>query len=83
MGEREVAARKKSNEPNGSGGGGRARGGQGRQGRMGRTGPGRIRSHHGSKPATRTTIKRKSITNRNPKRNETNTRHKTKKYASA
>jgi hypothetical protein len=58
-------------------------GGQGRQGRQGRTGPGWARSHHGSKPMTRTTIKRNPIANRNPKQDETNTRHQTKKCASA
>jgi hypothetical protein len=63
--------------------GARAWGGQGRQGRAGQTGPGWARSHRGSKPTTRTTIKRKSIANRNPKQNETNTRHQTKKCASA
>jgi hypothetical protein len=43
MGERDVAAREKSNEPNGSGEGG-AGGGLGRQGRAGRAGPGRVTS---------------------------------------
>jgi hypothetical protein len=46
MGEREVDAREKSNEANGSGEGGRAWGGQGRTGRIG---PGwvtsRIKTH--------------------------------------
>jgi hypothetical protein len=66
MGEREVAAREKSNEANGSGGGGaRAWGGQGRAGRTGPSwaGLGWAGSHHGSKPTTRTTIKRNSIAN--------------------
>jgi hypothetical protein len=54
----------------------------------GRTGPGWaglgwVGSHYGSKPTTRTTIKRNSIANRNLKQNETNTRHQTKKCASA
>jgi hypothetical protein len=57
-------------------------------GAPGARGPDRARlsragSHRGSKPMTRTTIKRKSIANRNPKQNETNTRHQTKKCASA
>jgi hypothetical protein len=73
--DREVTAREKSNEPNGSGGR-RARGPD--WARLGRTGP-----HRGSKPTTRTTIKQNPIANRNPKRNETNTRHQTKKCASA
>jgi hypothetical protein len=67
------------------GGWGRAWGGQGAPGArgpdwagLGRTGP-----HRGSKPTTCTTIKRNPIANRNPKQNETNTRHQTKKCASA
>jgi hypothetical protein len=61
------------------------RGGQGRAGRAGpdRAGLGWAGSHHGSKPTTRTTIKRNPIVNRNPKQDETNTRHQTKKCASA
>jgi hypothetical protein len=46
MGEREVAAREKSNEANGSWRGGRAWGGLGRLGRAGRTGPGWARMGH-------------------------------------
>jgi hypothetical protein len=38
-----------------------------------RAGPGRDGPHRGSKLTTRTTTKRNPITNRNPKRNETNT----------
>jgi hypothetical protein len=57
--------------------------GVGRGARGARVGPGRAGSHHGSKPTTRTTIKRKSIANRNLKQNETNTQHQTKKCASA
>jgi hypothetical protein len=57
--------------------------GRGRRGRAGRAGLGWAGSHHGSKPTTRTTIKRNPIANRNPKQNETNTRHQTKKCASA
>jgi hypothetical protein len=52
---------------------------QGRQGRAGltvldRAGLGRARSHRGSKPTARTTTNRNSIANRNPKRDEMNTR---------
>jgi ribosomal protein L15 len=43
--------------------------GRGRQGRAGRAG-----SHRGSKPTTRTTTNQNPIANRNPKRDETNTR---------
>jgi hypothetical protein len=65
----------------GEGGGahmGRARGARGA-----RAGPGRAGPHRGSKPTTRTTTKRNPIVNRNPKWDETNTRHETKKCASA
>jgi hypothetical protein len=48
-----------------------------------RAGLGRAGPHRGSKPTARTTTKRSPIANRNPKRNETNTRHQTKKCASA
>jgi hypothetical protein len=37
-------------------------------------GPGRAGSHRGPKPTTRTTTNRNPIANRNPKRDETNTR---------
>jgi hypothetical protein len=37
----------------------------------------------GSKPTTRTTLKRAPIANRKPRRNETNTQHHTRKCASA
>jgi hypothetical protein len=86
MGEREIAARDKSNEANGSRGGGAhgvGRGARGARAGPGRTEPGWVGSHHGSKPTTRTTIKWKSIANQNPKQNETNTRHQTKKCALA
>jgi hypothetical protein len=65
--------------------GGRAWGGQGAPGACGpdRAGLGRTGPHRGSKPTTRTTIKRNPIANRNPKRNKTNTQHQTKKCASA
>jgi hypothetical protein len=39
-----------------------------------RAGPGRAGPLRGSKPTTRMTTKRNPIANRNPKRNETNTR---------
>jgi hypothetical protein len=60
----------------------------GRLGRAGWTGPGWARlgqavSHRGSKSTTRTTTKRNPIANRNPKLDETNTRHQIKKCASA
>jgi hypothetical protein len=57
--------------------------GRERQGHAGRAGPGRARPQRGSKPMTRMTTKRNTIANRNPKRDETNTRHQTKKCASA
>jgi hypothetical protein len=84
MGEREVATRDKSNEANGY----RGRGRMGWAGAAGAHGPDRAGlgwagSHRGSKPTTRTTIKRTPIANRKPKRNETNMRHQTKKCASA
>jgi hypothetical protein len=41
----------------------------------GRAEPGWAGSHRGSKPMTRTTIKRTPIANRKPRRNETNTQH--------
>jgi hypothetical protein len=59
-----------------------ARGTQGRAG-LGRAGLGWDEPLRGSKPTTRTTLKRAPIANRNPRRNETNTRHQTKKCASA
>jgi hypothetical protein len=65
----------------GEGGGarmGRAGGARGAQ-----AGPGRAGPHHRSKPTTRTTTKRNPIANQNPKRDKTNTRHQTKKCASA
>jgi hypothetical protein len=40
-------------------------------------------SQRGSKPTTRTTIKRTPIASRKPKQNKTNIRHQTKKCASA
>jgi hypothetical protein len=63
-------------------------GGGARMGRAGahgpgRAGPGRAMTHRGSKPTTRTTTKRNPFANRNPKRDETNTRHQTKKCSSA
>jgi hypothetical protein len=59
-----------------------------RRARPGRTGPGWAglgwaEPLRGSKPMTHTTFKRAPIANRNPRRNETNTRHQTKKCASA
>jgi hypothetical protein len=57
--------------------------GVGRGARGARAGPGRAGPHHGSKPTIRTTIKRTPIVTRNPRRYETNTRHQTKKCASA
>jgi hypothetical protein len=59
-----------------------ARAGPGRAG-LGWAGLGWTGSQRGSKPATRTTIKRTPIANRKPRRNETNTQHQTKKCASA
>jgi hypothetical protein len=70
--EREVAAPEKLNERKRPGGGGRAHGGRGARDGLGRTG--QAGSHRGSKPTTHTTTNRNLITNRNPKRNETNTR---------
>jgi hypothetical protein len=81
--EREVTAREKSNETNGSGEGGGARMGMAQGARGARAGPGWAGPQRGSKPTTRTTTKRNLIANRNPKRDETNTRHQTKKCASA
>jgi hypothetical protein len=57
--------------------------GVGRGARGARAGLDWAGSHRGLKPTTRMTIKRKSIANRNLKQNETNTRHQTKKCASA
>jgi hypothetical protein len=62
---------------------GEGRGDRGARAGPGRTGPGWAGPHHGSKPTTRSTIKRNPIANRNPKQNETNTRHQTKKCALA
>jgi hypothetical protein len=69
----------------------RGRGGGGRMGRWPGApgaGPGRARlgwagPFRGSKPTIRTTLKRAPVANRNPRQNETNTRHQTKKCASA
>jgi hypothetical protein len=59
-------------------------------GRQGRAGPGRTRLGlvgaeplRGSKLTARITIKRKSIANQKSRQNEMNTRHQTKKCASA
>jgi hypothetical protein len=53
------------------------------QARPGRAGLGWVRPLRGSKPTTRMALKRAPIANQNPRRNETNTRHQTKKCASA
>jgi hypothetical protein len=72
---------------------GKGRMGERRGARGARAGPGRARlgwaglgwtgSQRGSKPTTRTTIKRTPIVSRKPKQNKTNIRHQTKKCASA
>jgi hypothetical protein len=49
----------------------------------GARGPGWAGLLRGSKPTTRTTLKRAPIANRKPRRNEMNTQHQTKKCASA
>jgi hypothetical protein len=74
--------REKSNEPNGSGEGGRAWGRGGAPGArgldragLGWVGLGWTGSQCGSKPTTRTTIKRTPIASRKPKQNKTNIRH--------
>jgi hypothetical protein len=67
----------------GEGAHGMGRGARGAWAGPGRAEPGWAGSHRGSKPTTRTTIKRTPIANRKLKRNETNTRHQTKKCASA
>jgi hypothetical protein len=80
--EREVVAReiqmREGEEEGGAWGGG-----QGRQGRAGRAGLGWVRPLRGSKPTTRMALKRAPIANQNLRQNETNTRHQTKKCASA
>jgi hypothetical protein len=65
----------------GEGGGARMGGAGGARGA--RAGPGWAGPHRRSKPTTRTTTKRNPIANRNLKRDETNTRHQTKKCVSA
>jgi hypothetical protein len=58
----------------GEGGACMGRAGGARGARGARAGPGRAGPHRGSKPTTRTTTKRNPIANRNPKRDEANTR---------
>jgi hypothetical protein len=70
--EREVAAREKSNEANGSGGEGEgahgvARGARGTRAGPGRAGLGWTGSQRGSEPTTRTTIKRTPLASRKAK----------------
>ena len=78
--EREVAAREiqmREGEEEG------AHGEVGRGARGARAGLGWVRPLRGSKPTTRTTIKRTPIANRKPRRDETSTQPQTKKCASA